>query len=78
MKPVDRVCGSLALTIYHVRQYPTAAREAEVARLRRLFIDLWVSLAVGRISAKQAEPHFDALEQDMLRCRAYEEPPAAA
>jgi hypothetical protein len=78
MRPVDQVCRSLALTIYHVRQHPTAARKIEVARLRQLFIDLWVALEAGRISAAHAKPQFEALDQEILRCRGDEELPVPA
>ncbi|THF69597.1 hypothetical protein E7T06_11315 [Deinococcus sp. Arct2-2] len=58
------------MAIDEVRQQPTPERQAEVIQLRRIFIDVWVALRIGRRSAAQAASHLAALARDIQRGRA--------
>jgi hypothetical protein len=70
MELADHVCHVLALTIADVNERATPSQQAEVAELRRAFIEVWVAVKVGRLSPEQATPALQVLEAQMLGCRA--------
>jgi hypothetical protein len=68
MELVNRVCRVLAETLYEVRKCPIPSESAEVERLRRTFLDVWVAWNVGRVSSAQAAREMEALEQELRQC----------